>query len=198
MTSHSYLPLRPAHNRQAGVSLVIVLIFLIILSGLGITAMQGSTFAARIAGNEADRNLAFQAAEAAIKDAERDLANMAWNSATNVFVNCIDTPITGCRTNPNEGKTHFAANCLDGRCAGNAGRIWEATTTWTSTRSVVYGTYTRMPALAVVAQQPRYVLEAFGNPSTGELAYRITAVGYGANASTQAFVQSAFKPKKGS
>jgi type IV pilus assembly protein PilX len=48
--------------RQRGISLVIVMIFLVILSVLGITAMQGSTLSSRIARNEADRNLAFQAA----------------------------------------------------------------------------------------------------------------------------------------
>jgi type IV pilus assembly protein PilX len=70
--------------------------------------------------------------------------------------------------------------------------VWEDTTKWaTSGASVAYGTYTGATALPVVAQQPRYLLEYF--PLGDSTVYRITAVGFGANTSTQIMLQSAVK-----
>lgn len=72
MNASKFAPQHRGRSLKAyarGISLVIVLIFLVILSMLAVVAIQNSTFSARIAGNEADRTLAFQAAEAALRDA---------------------------------------------------------------------------------------------------------------------------------
>lgn len=179
-------PQRPL--RQAGISLVVVMIFLVILSGLAITAMQGSTFAARIAGNEADRTLAFQAAEAALKDAEYDINGKTFDGTTN----CTTT----CRAELIYRGDGFDVSCPLGRCIPNAtSPVWEDSSVWSSSsvKSVTYGTYTGAPALPVVSRQPRYILEYF---KQGDFAvYRVTAVGYGANDSTQTILQSAIKAK---
>lgn len=166
-------------TEQLGFSLVVVMIFLVILSSLAITAMQGSTFSARIAGNEADRTLAFQAAEAALRDAENDIS-------------C--TSSTRCRTIPIHLGDEFDVDCPAGRCIPNlTSPIWEDAAVWSSTsvKSVVYGTYTDATALAVVSRQPRYILEYF-KQGDGAV-YRVTAVGFGANDSTRAILQTAVK-----
>lgn len=62
--------MRTIHYRQSGVVMVIALIALLLLSLIGTTAMRGSTTSERIAGNLRDQDLAFQAAEAALRDAE--------------------------------------------------------------------------------------------------------------------------------
>ena len=172
---------------QAGVSLVIVMIFLVILSGLAISAMQ-----------ESDRTLAFQAAEAALKDAENDIRSQLSNGAACPVASTI------CRADPIYLGNSFDATCPNGRCMPNAGSpVWETASSWTNSAptnnttnsdgSVVYGFYTGAAALPVVAQQPRYLIEYF--PKYEATVYRVTAVGYGASASTRAMLQISVKAK---
>lgn len=60
-------------KRQNGAVLFTALIFLIMLMLLGSSAMQTSSLEERMAGNTRNRDLAFQAAEAALKQAENTL-----------------------------------------------------------------------------------------------------------------------------
>lgn len=173
---------------QRGISLVIVMIFLVILSVLGVTAIQSSSLGSRVARNEADRTLAFQAAEAALRDGELDVKNLkADNSA------CVAaTP--GCRAQNISRGDGFDTVCTLGLCDSRAfiTPVWEDSAKWTTTgESVAYGTYTAATALPVVGQQPRYILEYF--PLGDSVVYRITAVGFGANTTTQVMLQSAVK-----
>ncbi len=57
-------------RRERGAALLVALVMLLIMSMIGVTAMQGSAMQERMAGNSRDRNLAFQAAEAALREAE--------------------------------------------------------------------------------------------------------------------------------
>lgn len=182
-------------DNQRGISLVIVLIFLAILSILGVTGMQNATFASRIAGNEADRTLAFQAAEAALRDAENDIKGLNYLGA-----NCS----TYCRTDLIYRGNGFDYECNLGRCVQTVGAapVWETSSIWddSSVKSVVYGEYTKAgataaerPTMPVVARQPRYILEYFNQ---GDYAvYRVTAIGFGASDSTRAMLQAAVKVK---
>lgn len=56
-------------NLQQGSALIIALVFLLIMTLIGTTAMQGTSQQEKMAGNMRDRNLAFQAAEAALREA---------------------------------------------------------------------------------------------------------------------------------
>ena len=62
---------KPARG-QRGVVLIVALVVLLVLSMLGISSMQGTLMEERMAGNMYDRNLAFQAAEAALRAGEAD------------------------------------------------------------------------------------------------------------------------------
>lgn len=178
-------------RRENGISLVMVLIFLMILSGLAITAIQSSSFSSRIASNEADRTMAFQAAEAALRDAEYDIFNVIADGVTS----CSSaTPV--CRTDPIYRGNGFDTTCPLGRCIPNSTTpVWEVAANWdaSSTKSVAYGTYTGATAIPVVSRQPRYMLEYF---KQGDFAvYRVTAVGFGVNDTTRAYLQTAVKAK---
>ncbi len=78
LTSHTpsfrpaplYLPRCMTRPRQEGATLIVSLLILIVLTLIGITAMSTSGLEEKMAGNSRDLNLAFQAAEAALKDAE--------------------------------------------------------------------------------------------------------------------------------
>ena len=57
-------------GRQKGVTLIVGLLFLALLSLLGLSGMGVSTLEERMAGNTQDRTLGFNAAEAALRDCE--------------------------------------------------------------------------------------------------------------------------------
>lgn len=57
-------------RKQSGSALIISLVILIVMTLIGITAMGGSSMQERMAGNSRDTTLAFQAAEAALRDGE--------------------------------------------------------------------------------------------------------------------------------
>ena len=56
----------PSRHRQRGVALVMALVFLLLLTLLGITALNTTSLEGKMATNVKDRNLAFQAAESAL------------------------------------------------------------------------------------------------------------------------------------
>src|SRR5262249_39147003 len=62
-----------SRQTQRGISLVVVLLFLVMLSILGTTAIQTSSLEEKMTGNERDRQIAFEAAEGALRDAEREI-----------------------------------------------------------------------------------------------------------------------------
>ncbi|EHQ53727.1 Tfp pilus assembly protein PilX [Ectothiorhodospira sp. PHS-1] len=62
-------------NAQTGSALIIALIFLLLITMIGVTAMQSTTMQERMAGNLRDGYLAFEAAEAALREGETWLDN---------------------------------------------------------------------------------------------------------------------------
>lgn len=78
-----------AKHHQRGAVLVVGLIILLILSLLGVQAMRSNVLQERMAGNMRERNLAFQAAEAALRLGE---ASGAFNAppSPNIAGNLAD------------------------------------------------------------------------------------------------------------
>ena len=56
--------------KQTGVALIVALIMLLLLTIIGVTGMQTTALEERMAGNMRDKELAFESAEAALRDAE--------------------------------------------------------------------------------------------------------------------------------
>jgi len=69
--------------KQGGLALVIVMIFLTAITGITIWAVRQSLMGEGLARNELDQVVARQAAEAALRDAERDLQNLSTTILTN-------------------------------------------------------------------------------------------------------------------
>lgn len=61
----------PLH--QTGAALIVGLVMLLVMTMIGVSAMQTNLLEEKMAGNYRDRDLAFQAAEAALRDAEADI-----------------------------------------------------------------------------------------------------------------------------
>ena len=58
---------------QRGTALIVAMVMLLVLTLLGVTAVRNTTLQERMAGNLRDSNLAFQAAERALRDGEKFL-----------------------------------------------------------------------------------------------------------------------------
>lgn len=69
---HRVLPRkgRSPRRRERGAALLISLILLLVMTILGVTSAQTTALQERMAGNTRDREIAFQAAEAALRDGE--------------------------------------------------------------------------------------------------------------------------------
>ena len=59
-----------SHRRQRGAVLVVSLVFLLVITMLAVGSMQNTLLEEKMAGNASDRNLAFQATESALREAE--------------------------------------------------------------------------------------------------------------------------------
>lgn len=171
---------------QRGVSLVVALIFLIILTILGLTAMRVATMEERMSGNSRDRSLAFQAAEAALRDAEADIECIKFGTPPDPRSACIS------------GMTGADAACTKGLCCNLSGLacVEPSTPVYSSKSlsaapSVKYGDATGASALTGLPFPPRYLIEPFILNEVNH--YRITARGYGVNPDTQVTLQEIYK-----
>ena len=63
----------PARQAQRGITLLVVLVLLLILSLLGVAVLRGSAMQERMSANQRDRSLAFQAAETAMRYAQENV-----------------------------------------------------------------------------------------------------------------------------
>ena len=68
-------------RNQQGFILVTSLIFLIVLSLLGVMALRGSLFEERLSANDRDRAIAREYAEMALRDAERDILGIRFDGS---------------------------------------------------------------------------------------------------------------------
>jgi type IV pilus assembly protein PilX len=75
MKMNSISPIN-AGSRERGAALVIALLMLLVMTVLGIAAMQVTRMEERMAGNSRDVNLAFQGAEAGLRDYEERIRLM--------------------------------------------------------------------------------------------------------------------------
>lgn len=156
-------------SRQQGATLAVALIFLVILTLLGLTAMSVTTMEERMSGNTRDHNLAFQGAETALRDAEGYLI----------------------------GKDFYAfdASCTNGLCAQGSAPDWTLAATWAGTQvhvssSSITGLSATPRYFTEYAGQVKCAACAGGWGS----AYRITTRSLGGNSNTQVFLEEVYRP----
>ncbi len=82
----SFSPRFRQRQRQRGVSMIVSLVLLVIVTLLALGSMRGVVLQSRMSGTTTDRSLAFEAAEAALRDAERRAA----------LVSSASFPVSGC------------------------------------------------------------------------------------------------------
>lgn len=150
MNTHALPPAR----RTRGASLIVALIFLVILAMLGVTVAGVAGLEERGASNTRDRDLALQAAEAALHDAEVQLANPTFRATVT---------------------TKFD------KLRANSAAFWEQCFDKDAPISPCDGTNTHEPSTKMttsgagaVYEQPRYVIEKKDPIGTTEI-YLVTA-----------------------
>ncbi|MDO9167108.1 MAG: PilX N-terminal domain-containing pilus assembly protein [Rhodoferax sp.] len=184
---------------QHGASLIMVMLILVVVSLLGVGGAQIAVMSERGARSDRDHQVAWQAAEAALSDAEFDL---------------IDSTSTRKATVPFDGKTPFAITAGCGTSGTSVGLCaltltghpaWldaDYTDTSASAPTTKFGTFTsRTFAAGSVgiqpAQAPRYVMEMVADPngdkSNPEFLYRVTAVGFGPRVDIQVMLQMLYR-----
>lgn len=188
-------------TRQQGAALITGLIFMVVLTLMAVTAARMAGLEERMSGNMRDRSLAVQAAELALRDAERDISGPTAGSTRSPVIS---------------GITNFVSACTNGLCyngiQGNSnGTDWNVTPAWstvnmTAAPSVAYGDNTGAadpgtPGADLIAQlsaAPRYIIEGIKKtpPGSGQPVYyyRITVRAQGANPNTVVWLQEVFRP----
>ncbi|CAM8652751.1 PilX/PilW C-terminal domain containing protein [Comamonadaceae bacterium] len=99
-------------GRQRGISLPLVLMFLLVITVLGTIGIRRATLNETLTRNQLDYEVARQAAEAALRDAERDLMMVVTTRQPNALCpRNDDRPLSGALRAPN-----FDNNCPRGQC----------------------------------------------------------------------------------
>lgn len=90
---HGGLPLN--RTRQHGVTLVVVLVLLLILSILGVAILRSTSMQERMSANMRDRSLAFQGAESALRYAQEQVlgASTVWEGKIPVASDCTTSGV---------------------------------------------------------------------------------------------------------
>lgn len=194
-------------SRERGAVLIVTLLFLVILTMLGVTAMTGTTMEERMAGNARDGSIALQAAEAALRDARRDINNIQVSGTgrgiplhASMFGDDKGT-VGSCNGAANREGLCLPKTNPDGTdYLKTPGSIMPGVPKhdMKAAPSVAYGAFTGAIGIGALATQPRYVIEVFCLQQHGESLdrycnfYRITAVGYGRNPNTTVRLQETF------
>jgi type IV pilus assembly protein PilX len=177
---------------QRGAALITGLIFLVVLTMVGITSARMSTLEERMSGNMRDRSIAMQAAELALRDAERDIRNVVPASARGVSV-VYPVGTNTCFRSAAPQENGF---CNNGS-GGYATPLWVANPEYWNdgaANSVPYGTFTGAAAIPGISIQPRYLIERFHKDFGGKTYfYRITARAQGANPNTVVWLQEVYR-----
>ena len=162
---HLHIPLPPVKSHQTGAVLVVALLFLLVMTLLGVASMRGTALQERMAGNQRDRNLALQAAETALRAGEEWL-----DTETNAYaadkIERLSNPATWDGADPvPTGKVPLDTGHLDS------------------------GDLSQQPAFH--AAMPRYALKDTKAPSQGiRILHPVTALGYGGSDTAVVVVQS--------
>ncbi|MGK5033391.1 pilus assembly PilX family protein [Janthinobacterium sp. MDT1-19] len=198
---------RVVRVRHGGATLVYVLCLLVIILLLGISAAQMALQGEKAARGERDRQIAFQAAEEALVDAQNDIEGLpgapgrsslfASGSAAGFADDCGEAGALGlCLPAAPDAPALWLSMDLDGA---------EGTS-----RAVPYGQFTGAAMQTgqgfLPSRRPRYLIELLpfhppgaqaavvaGGLATESYVYRITAIGFGAQESTQVVLQSYYR-----
>ena len=166
--------------KQNGAALIVSLVILVLMTLLGLSSIRTSALEEKMATNLRDQELAFQAAEIALRDAEKRISGFSAE------------PIA---TQDGSNENIWVNNAID-PTPNNATPWWfERDDSWWESNGV------SSVDVANVATAPRYIIEKLifdkdtaamgtGNPVEGQIYYRVTARGTGGSNQARVLLQS--------
>ena len=179
-------------RKQQGVILIMALVILLAMTTIGVSSISTSTLEERMASNFDDRNISFQAAEAALREMERVIQ----------------------LTKPDTSKFNGGCNVKPGYCDNSNSTVaikdyWNNPAIWNNaaTHITYQASYTgTQPAKIIVEHMgwtcPSDQLACYdvdpnrpNAASNDPMIYRITALGYGKSANTRTMLQSTYVPQ---
>lgn len=188
-------------GRERGAALLITMCIVLMILLLGASATRAALYAEKAARGERDHSIAFLAAEAALRDAERDIEGGA--DQTSLRAAMFDDGVAA--TFP-DGCGAGLDNPALGLCklvAAPRPPAWLALPLADAEAAVDYGTFTgasfSVGQALLPARLPRYIIEPIpvtragsnaGKPPSA--AFRITAIGFGADERNHVVLQSLY------
>ena len=165
-------------DSQRGVTLIVAIIFLAVLALFGATAARNSILEERMAGNTRDRDLAFQAAEAALKTFEVDLADGVVDTASGYadMSNCANPADASCYQSKANGEAYWNDSSIFPQSYGQ----------WTAAISKPI-----TPEPAAGEANARYIVWKLPD-AAGKKRYRVTARGVGQSTDTVVILQAEY------
>lgn len=172
---------RQRRQTETGAVLVVSLVFLLVLTLIGLSGLQVTSLEEKMSGNMRDRNLAFQGAESALRAGE-------------MYLTLPTLPPFSC--------TNGRYSWNDVNCDGTRedAQIWDSSSDWSGISKVTYSAGT----LASTSSAPAYIIEQM--PAVAESGdsleagvaqdsqyYRVTARATGGTTDAVALVQSLYK-----
>jgi type IV pilus assembly protein PilX len=176
-------PRRLARRQQRGYLLVTALLFLVVLTLLGLGLFRSTGLMDRISANTRDKDRAFEAAQAALQYAEWALANGKVG---------VDAACTGMVNGNNTALVHVCNNAL----ASPTAAPWPNGYTYTPPNLTVGaggGLVSATNPDINYAAAPIFYIFDLGFAKDGKTTlYEVTAAGFGGNAATMSVVRSTF------
>ncbi|VTU26580.1 pilus assembly PilX family protein [Variovorax sp. RA8] len=197
-------------SRQSGASLIVVLLILIVVSILGVGGAQIALLAERGARNDRDMQMAWQAAEAALQDAEFDIHGPGTGNRSAVLGSLQNTNVfvADCGTNVTSGGISTLGLCELAMSGKPAWQKVNFAVTGSNAKTVEFGRFTgrsfaanntSVPNGIEPFQAPRYVIEPIPDPGERDLSsvnkyvFRVTAMGFGPRDDIQAVTQIIYR-----
>lgn len=184
-------------HQQNGASLIMVMMILIVVSLLGVGGAQIALMGERGARNDRDQQVAWQAAESGLIDAEFDMIG-ATATRKSQFDGSIKSGFT-----PGCGTLGSSVGLCDVSVTGKPAWLTvDFTDTGSSATSTAFGTFTGQTFAAggvgiQPAKAPRYIIELVPDPvgdrSNPTYLYRVTTMGFGPRDDIQAVLQILYR-----
>lgn len=155
-------------DRQTGAVLVIGLIFLVLLTMIGMTAMQVTTMQERMSGNARDHDLAFQNAEAGLRAGQLHVTGRSF--------------------------WEFNLSCTNGLCAKGSAPDW-STYAWNGSKDVLAST--TLPGMYSPPRffaEYKGEVKCSDCSNGSKSVYSVVSVGTGANPTSRTFLRESVKP----
>lgn len=187
MNAHS----APTNSRpaQQGFVLIVALVLLLVLTVLGLAASQSTSLEERMAGNERNQNLAFQAAEAGLRAGDY----------------CLTHNLPACTTYSNALTGGNGAYLFN---PANTVTLWTQAGFWASSGNYLEYQTIAGQSMQQVAAQPKFIIEklpaipnagsglglsGYGASTPPIQRWRITAVGTGGDSSSTVMLQEIYQ-----